>query len=316
MVRFIVSSEVPCEVWLENSRFLVSSADKKMIEIENSSNFKLKFKCQNNFSSDCLADFVYKNGEYTSTCEFVDLVQYDLKNYHILLKQNFNAVLQKKVKKIYQSGVTYNFYQNGLVEVETESELKFSSKYNIMLSDAEVLELTNGYKVIKLFSGANCTSVVLNTDWFENLVFENSIVEQTENGFEVLVDMKDIAKHGIVKVFETTTDGLSLVDEYTVYLKGKPCNDISPYVLPLYFLQCIIAKDFKEAKNCLSEKLSQHASSEHLIQFFGDFKYAECTKKSDKKICCNLTTNQNNKNVVKKYCFEIEHNKISNIYPE
>lgn len=315
MIRFIVSSEVPCEVWFENSKFVVSNSDKKLIELESYDNFQLKFKCQNNYSTDCFAEFENINGEYITNNQRVKLVQYDFQNYQIFLKQNFDAVMQKKVKKLVSNGATYNFYQNGLVEIETDSELKFSNKYNIMLTDAEVLEVKNNFKVLKLFSGIDCMVVVLNSEWFESMIFENSIVEKTENGFEILTYLNDIAQHGLVKVFETEPE-LRVVDEYSVYLKGKPFKDFCPQILPIYFLQCIKAQDYKEAKNCLSEKLSSGASSQHLASFFGKFEDIECTKKTESQFCCNLILSQNKRHVSKKYCFEISNNKISNIYPE
>ena len=87
---------------------------------------------------------------------------------------------------------------------------------------------------------------------------------------KVLTNLCDIAGHGIVEIFKFDDD-IKKADEYTVYMSGQPKTNVCPKTLPIYFLECIKAKDYKQAKKCLSDGLFQKAKLEHVAEFFGDF---------------------------------------------
>ena len=224
-----------------------------------------------------------------------------------------NAVfLQKKVKKLQNGDITYNFYQNGLVEVESQNEILFSEIYDFEILDADILTLNNGFVALKLFGGKEEACIVLNDKFMELDFFENAIIEKTDDGYKVLIDFKDIAGHGLVKEYKIE-DASNLVDEYSVYLKGRPNMPSNNNVVPLYFAECIKAKDYTLAKQLLCDELKDIAKKEHLTNYFGNFVYVDTDWfKNEKNILC-FEYQKNKKNFVKKHIFVLQDGQIVNI---
>ena len=201
----------------------------------------------------------------------VEFVKLDKNLYFLKFLYKKVNFFQKKVKKISKNANIFNIFNNGLIEIETADNLIFSKFFNFQVVDADFLELDKGCFAIKLFGeNQKDLSVVFNDNFEDEYCFDSSILERTENGFKVLTELYDIARHGFVEVFEIDNE-IKKIDEYSVYLNGHSTNEFNDAVLPIYFLQSIRANDFVEAKKCLSEELLSIVKNEHLKSYFGNF---------------------------------------------
>lgn len=271
MYRFILKADCDASLYIGNERIKLSKSEPKVLEFETASSFDFDIlpwpTCALQFH--VFAKFDGEN--YLVENQNIKIIKID-GNTHIfkICAKNTNN-LQKKCKKITKNGIFFNFYQNGVVEIEDENSLLFCEKFDVKIFDADVLELKNGCYCLKLY-GENGVekSVIIDNNFVSVLSFDSTVVETTERGFKVLTDLKDIACHGFVETFEID-DSIKKIDEYSVYLKGSPQKNFNENVLPVYFLQCIRANDFLEAKHCLSQELSGKAKNEHLKAYFGNF---------------------------------------------
>jgi hypothetical protein len=313
-MKILLSSERPVEVIFLGKMFCVSKNDKKLIEVFDSKPLQIQYSFVGVDSLFFSAKLWQEGETYKCSNENIRVTNFGQNRFLIEILQKNACFLQKKCKKIEIDGLFYNFYQNGVVEIESEKELKFSAQYDIEISDAEVLELANGYKCIKLFGDDNI-SVILNGNFFEEQCHTNSIVEKTETGYKLLTDLKDIAQHGLVKVFDTT-NGIKLVDEYSVYLNGKPKTVANENIVPLFFAQCIKAQDYFAAKNLLAGGLKTSVSIEHLKNFFSNFVEVSTINFENKKNNLSFIYQKNGIFFAKTYNFSLENGFIKNIREE
>ena len=84
-------------------------------------------------------------------------------------------------------------------------------------------------------------------------------------------------------------------------------------VIPFAFLQCILAKDYKEALNYLDDSLKSSLKKEHLRLFFGDFVQIATPKDDAKKSVTLIYHEKDNIYSTKTFRFEIQNSKITNI---
>lgn len=241
-----------------------------------------------------------------------NLVITKINNNLILIKilHKNDVFLIKKCKKVEKSGLFFNFYQNGLVEIETNAEQKLSEAFDCDIVDADVMEMKNNYYCLKLIGKNSEMALILDNNIVPIMQLNTAIIEITENGFKSLTNLNDIACHGLVEIFELTDNDVKKIDEYSVFLKSKPLNTFNVNVLPIYFLQCVKAKDFAEAKNCLSGDLKLKVSAEHLSAYFGNFNDIVCLKS---KYYLTYKQQENNLFFVKECEFNILNGKIANI---
>lgn len=311
MIDFILTSETPIEVIFQNTNFRVSKFDQKIIKLAEEKSFSLNYIFANKSGlNNLLVNCV--DGEFFTDNNNVKLIKYSTTKYKIEILKNNNKFSYKKIKKINNNDCIYNFYENGVVEIETNEHVKFSNMYNLCITDAEVVNLNNNFVGLKLFENENSTCIILNPEFYEVFRFENSILETTENGFKILKILNDVAQHGIVIEYDISEE-INIADEYSVYLKNKPINDFNTAVLPMYFLQCIKAKDYKEAKTCLVEDLKQKVSIKHLENFFGNFIEIDYVDKKENQYECGLLYQEKNNFFVKNYLILIKNDKILNI---
>ena len=310
MTKFIVESESDLMMIFPKTNILLLSGIKKVFEFDDNKQFCFDyfFQHQNNFVFHCKFDFEDEN--YISNCENIKAYKLNQNLYYVKIFSKNTQNFAKKVKKTAKNGIFFNIFSNGLIEIETETEVKYSNNFNFDVADADVVELKNDCFAVKLFGINKEKSVVFDNDFKNMLLFDSAILESTETGFKVLTNLFDIAKHGLVEVFEIE-DNIQKVDEYSVYLEGKPCLDFNQKVLPIFFLQCIKANDFREAKNCLSFELNSKSKPEHLKAFFGDF--ADILIFED-EVYLAYSNFGGNSYTTKKYSFEVANNKISNIW--
>lgn len=311
MYELLIKCDRDINVIIAGQIVFVAAKKAKLIQIEKLSEFDFQFFC-NGFDSviQCAKVFV-DNQKIVKCSDNLRVVQLTQKTYFVEISAKKHDFLHKKVKKIVKNGIFFNFFQNGAIEIENETSLLFCESYHFLTSDADVLELKNGCYALKLF-GENKKekSVILNQNYSSVVELESAIVEPTENGFKVLTDLHDIARHGIVETFEIDDD-IVKVDEYSVYLSGAPQNKFNPNVLPTYFLQCIKANDFKEAKNCLSVNLSQKVKPEHLKNYFGNFD--DILQQNEKIYLVALCVDGSNVHSAKQISFVMANGLIDNI---
>ncbi len=271
MQQFIFESEKEVICRFGDAKIKLMPNIQKSVEISENKSFVFEFylEAEKSIIEICKLDF---DGErYLSQNKNVKLIKLENNLYFVKFLTKNTKILQKKVKKVAKNDLFFNFYQNGLVEIETNNDLKFCENFDFEMIDAEVLELKNNCYALKLFGTQNADkSIVVNDNFASVLSFESAVLEASENGFKVLTNLYDIAKHGLVEVFEIDSD-IKKIDEYSVYLSGSPQKEFNENVLPIYFLQCIKANDFRLAKECLSFELASKTRPEHLKAYFGDF---------------------------------------------
>ena len=309
MFEIYLMSKKPITLVLNGAKINISKTDSKLLKFEETKTLNLDYYFTN-FSSNIFhvkIDFV--EGEFVSLCDKVQVIKIKENLYFAVFLQENECFLQKKCKKIVKNEQFFTFYQNGLIEIETENSVLFSGYYDFEIVNAEVMELKNGYIALKLFGKFDEEkSIVLNSQFAEILELDSCVIEATESGFKVLTNLFDIAGHGLVEVFEINED-IKKVDEYSVFMNNAPRREFNPKVLPIYFLQCIKARDFVEAKKCLSPSLNAKAKVEHLSQFFGDF--ISIIPFND--VFYLQYVDSFNRNFAKQFAFEIDNNKIKNI---
>ena len=312
MFEILLSSKVPMEVNILNTKFLISNSKQKLVKFDENKPFGLQYNFAGKNSVVYSAEFSFFNGNLVSKNENVKIIKYDENKFLVKILQKNAVFLQKKVKKLQKADLFFSFYQNGLVEIESQNEILFSEIYDFEILDADILDLKNDFLALKLFGASDEACVVLNNKFMEIDFFENCLIEKTEQGYKVLIDLKDIAGHGLVKEYaisETST----LIDEYSVYLKGRPTMPSNVNIVPLFFVECIKAKDFTLAKNMLCEELKDSAKQEHLANFFGNFVAVDVDYFSNEKNILCFEYQKNQQKYIKKYAFLIKNDKILNI---
>lgn len=193
------------------------------------------------------------------------------KNIYVLRLSNHAQTIQK-IKKIVSNGKIFSIFANGNVVAESENQLLLAENFDVLTVDASVTELANGFFAVNLaLEDGHSKTVIYNSNNVSILTFDNAILEATEQGFKVLIEPFDIASHGIVETYSLDETDAQKTDEYSVFLKNRPLPCPCQEVLPAYFLECVKANDFGEAKKCLNQQTSQKVKNEALKSYFGNF---------------------------------------------
>ena len=309
MFEFFLTSKKPMTVLIGGTKFEISKTESKVIKFDESKDVNFDFYFTENASSIFHGKLQFVDVEYVCLDFDLELVKIKDQRYILRFLHKNDCFLQKKCQKNVKNGHIFTFYQNGVVEIETEDQVLFSRKYNFEILDAEILELKNGYFAIKLFGKDDAEmSIIFNNNFAEIICFDSAIIESTEDGFKVLTNLFDVSCHGLVEIFSIDED-IKKTDEYAVYMNNVPNRDFNINILPIYFLQCIKARDYTEAKKCLSQSLRAKAQIEHLAQFFGDF--VNVFMFEDKVYLEYIDAF--NHHFAKSYLFKIEGNRIQNI---
>lgn len=312
MIEFLLQSAAPLWVKIGGYNFYVDHSSKKLLRLKAENSFDIKYHFAELDSVVCCAKIAFKNGECHCNNKNIKVVKCQKNRFLLQILQKNGCFLQKKVKKLCKNNFVFNFFENGLIEIETEDEIKFSKIFDCQILDARVDFLAGGFVAIGVVGGQSENVVLLSSNFVEVGFFENSVFEKTTSGCKILADLKDIAGHGLVRVFDFE-NGAKLVDEYAVYLSGNPKPPSNKNVLPVYFLECIKAKDFALAQKLLSPELCKVAKPKHLANYFGNFGaiYSNCFGQQSGEVW--LEYFENKSSFAKKFCFQIEDEKICNI---
>ena len=309
MFQIVLTSIKPITVMFNNSKFDISKIDNKVMEFNEPKDINFDFYFTENGSNIFHGKLKFVDDEYMAFGENLQIVKMKEQQYILRFLCKNECFLQKKCQKIVKNEQIFTFFQNGVVEIETENQVLFSQKYDFEIVNAEISELVNNYFVIKLFGkDEEEKSIVFNNNFAEIICLDSAVIEPTENGFKVLTNLHDVAGHGLVEIFSIDED-IKKIDEYAVYMNNAPNRDFNINILPLYFLQCIKSRDYEEAKRCLSQNLRAKAKIEHLAQYFGEFVN---TFVFDNNFYLEYIDAFNH-HFAKKYNFRIEANRIQNI---
>ena len=256
---------------MQNCSFDVSKTSQKKVVISEQKTFGFDYYFSNMQQGVFHGQIDFDGKNFEADSNFLKVVKVDENLFFVKILRKNTYFLPKKVKKIAKNDIFFTFYQNGLIEIEAENKVCFSDFFNIKIVDADVLELKNNFYSVKIFGeNEQEKSVVFNSFFEPVFMFESCVVESSENGFKVLTNLHDIAGHGIVEIFNIDDD-IKKVDEYAVYMSGEPKQCANQNVLPVYFLECIKAGDFKQAKRCLANCILSKVKVEHLATYFGNF---------------------------------------------
>lgn len=309
MFEIILTSKKPITILLNGTNFEISKTNTKVLKFDESKDINFDYYFTQSASNVFHGKLGFVNDEYVTFDDCLQLVKIKDQKYILRFLRQNECFLQKKCQKIAKNGQIFTFYQNGVIEIETENQVLFSQKYDIEILNAEILELKNNFFAIKLFEKDELERcIVFNNNFAEIICFDSALIESTEDGFKVLTNLFDIAGHGLVEIFSIDED-IKKIDEYAVYMNSAPNREFSTNVLPLYFLQCIKARDYEEAKRCLSQSLKAKAQIQHLVQYFGDFVNIFVF---DEKVYLEYIDSMNNR-FAKNFSFKIEGNRIQNI---
>lgn len=309
MIEIYLRAKKPTTMLVGQTRIEVDNAHPKKLQIDEPSGFDFDyyFSTTNSLMYHCKLEFL--NDEYSTKDKFVSLTKLPENSYLLeFLRQN-ECYLQKKCAKLAFDGNFLNCYQNGVLEIESELDVRYCEQLDFEIASAEVLNLPNNFYALKLYGkgrGEKC--IILNASFASILSFDSCILEKTDQGFKVLTNINDIAGHGVVETYQIDDD-CKKIDEYTVYMQDYAKNDVNQNVLPIYFLQCVKAKDFAEAKRCLSQDLQSKVKLEYLKKYFGDFEKVFCV---DGKIFLQYVGSLN-KHYAKEYHFSVANAKIISI---
>ncbi len=142
---------------------------------------------------------------------------------------------------------------------------------------------------------------------------EVSIIDKKQDEFVVIKNLYDFGHHSTKTTYNLKNFSVTHQLVYDTSLQYTTKQNLIPYA----FIDAIKVKDFDLARKYLSTKLSNTLDDLHLSSFFGNF------VDTFQNIKANATTNQlalfygtNQLYQAKIYNFEMQENKIINIYEE
>lgn len=310
MFEILLKSNQKFGVIMQSCNFYVDSDKQKKIVVEDTQDINFEFYFCNQSSLVYPACLQFDGTRWVTESKYISITKISEQKYICEITKNVADNMQEKTKKITINQIYFNFYCNGVVEIESDNNLLFCENFDFSIKNASVVELDKGYYALNLFSAENTEKTILiNQSFASVMTFDNAIFEKTENGFKVLQQLFDIANHGLVQVYQFEDD-IKLVDEYTVYIKNHALNKFSTQVLPIYFLQCVKANDFGEAKTCLADSIRQKVSNQGLKAYFGEFVDILIFEGG---IYLKYLTNTPQNYVTKKCQFALQDGKISKI---
>lgn len=216
---------------------------------------------------------------------------------HIKCLTKENIILNKK-------------YMNTIFTISntTETFINITSTKKTYSSSTELIRSiefkTFGHIVIIIGSISKEKNYILiyNTS-NQKIILEKIIhkIEHTKTSIKLLKEELSYTGYAKVYEFNTTTKNIS---EYNVVVR-EPQSPHSSEIVPLFFLECLKFKDYKNAKKYLSNSCVEN---NHLINFFGNIQEIYYNGYS-KDINYTILNDKG----FKSFTFNIEENKIIEI---
>lgn len=218
---------------------------------------------------DCLTYFFklrVQNSQVFYDCDFVQKIEVNSYIQILILNKNF-------IK-------TDNSTQK-LSTIKNDYEVKCLSNVKILCGNQQIISknicaksaniyIKNSLIFCEIDLGDLTNLIVF--DEMNNVLIDQYItqIEHTTNGFNLLMDFKDIHKQGLVKKYEIKENELVLTSEYPVCIKSKLKEIFNENCNILAFFECIRAKNISLAKKYCTKSLADNMSNNH-INFFGEF---------------------------------------------
>lgn len=240
--------------------------------------------------------------EINKNCKILKL---DEDKYLITLKKN-EIFKPTKFKTILTGNdIEIFIYEN----TKTSFFLKNKNYYNnysskVLLDNFNLIELKDYYLIVSNLQDKK-NLIVFNKKLEICLDKFISKYEFENNELKILSLFNDVYQTGKVEIYDLNNN-LSLVEEYFIY-ENNNNTKFNDNLISYVFMENIKNKNYKIARNLLSDFLSSKINDDELSSYFGDIEKIEIYPDNFKKI---ISTNNKETKV---FSFTIENNKITNI---
>lgn len=161
-------------------------------------------------------------------------------------------------------------------EVSSDVCVKLSCGQKVICSkniDCTSAELYQKNNLIFCVLSAHNYKILLVLDEQNNILVDDKItqIEHLSNGFQTLLDFKDMQKQGLVKKYEIVDGVVQKTGEYAVYINHSAKEIYSQKFVPLAFFEAVRANNFSLAKTYLSSSLINIITPAHIKAYFGEF---------------------------------------------
>jgi len=212
-----------------------------------------------------------ENGKVFATSQNLEIIPFKDDHYDIYFKgvliKNYmesQVILQEE-----QGDIVVNVYNDGQGVVEMLNKAKLIIRKAITKIKTAQVDCVNNVLILKCLL-ENASYYILLLDMKDNKVlFEEQCdsVEVNDCCVKALKIINDISNHALVNEYDIYK---LLASEYFVYVNKYNIID-TERLLPMQFIECLMYKDFKIAKSCLSNNFND-VTQEQLLNYFGDVK--------------------------------------------
>ena len=149
-------------------------------------------------------------------------------------------------------------------------------------------------------------------NFFCKLEIVADVIEITKENIKTLNYQKDIARHGVVQIYNFKNNEFVLSDEYTALLNETPQKTKNEKLIAWAFCEAVAIQDIKLSREYLCDDLNLKLTDRHITTFFGDFCEIVWNKyfAQENTVCFLYGKQEKN---AKTFLFEIAQNKITNI---
>ena len=161
MFEILLSSKVPTEVEILNAKFVVSCSKQKLVRFDEEKSFALKYNFAGKNSVVYSANFYFANENLLSDNQNLKIINYDKNKFLVKILQKNAVFLQKKVKKLQIDDIFFNFFQNGLMEIEAQNEILFSEIYDFEILDIVIYIISAAHRSLLKYCYINITIIVM-----------------------------------------------------------------------------------------------------------------------------------------------------------
>ncbi len=297
-----ITSNIPCTISIDGIQtHTITQPNLKWLDLSSTKNFYITFLPQK--SDLYLPTTTLSNNQITNNIVKIPYVQNHTEVIYtpsqILLNEVDMVLLEKRVGNIYIK-ITKN-EKTHLSVISQATEILNRIIPNIISVNTEA----STYFKVSATTEKNTQYVLLLNPANSTVLLEGEFnkIEEDSKLIKFLVFINDIAKHGIVYVFDKKT---LKIDNYTIYKNNSPITTEVVELIPMAFLESIKSKDFNLAKYYLKENL---VTNEHLNSYFGTINniYYNSYYKGEG---INYTLLSD---TYKSYTFYVSNNKISDI---
>lgn len=270
-----IKSDFDCLLMIDERKFLLEE-NLERVEIEVQKN-------------ECIVLLVYPTKEKNLLSYAVNVecdynrVHTKSKNVEILQVEDdsFELSLKKNKIKLFGNGKVHNIEKDGVLFnlVEGEPNMLFLSGEcgkgvfefeQVIKKVAFDVKNSVPYLVANVQGGKYfCAFCPVEQTFFD---YEAESVEIDDNQIEIIQNLNDHAKHGmLIKLEFSQSGGIEVKSNELLYLKDNPHQVTNAKVIPFVFFESVKTGDFNLAKSYLSQELANTVSKQMLEEYFGNF---------------------------------------------